>query len=44
MAHRNALTAALSALALSLLFLVTGCDFDGTYAGGSSPPAADQLA
>jgi hypothetical protein len=36
MAHRNALTAALSALALSLLFLLTGCDFDSSYAGGSS--------
>jgi hypothetical protein len=41
MAHRTALTATLSALALSLLFFVTGCDFDGTYAGGASPPAAE---
>jgi hypothetical protein len=41
MAHRTALTATLSALALSLLFLVTGCDFDGTYAGGTSPPATE---
>jgi hypothetical protein len=41
MAHRNALTAALSALALSLLFLLTGCDFDSGYAGGSSVPGAE---
>ena len=37
MAHRTALTATLSALALSLLFFVTGCDFDGAFTGGSSP-------
>jgi hypothetical protein len=41
MAHRTVLSTLLSALALSLLFLVTGCDFDGTYAGGSSPPATE---
>ena len=38
MAHRTALAAILSALALSLLFFVTGCDSDGTYAGGSISP------
>jgi hypothetical protein len=41
MAHRNALTAALSALALSLLFLLTGCEFDSGYAGGTSMPVTE---
>jgi hypothetical protein len=40
MAHRKVPAAALTALALSLLFFVTGCDFDGGYAGGSSSLAA----
>jgi hypothetical protein len=39
MAHRTVPTTTLSALALSLLFFVTGCDFDSTYAGGTSPPS-----
>jgi hypothetical protein len=46
MAHRTALRAILSALALSLLLAVSGCDFDSAYevgANGTTSPNPDAI-